>query len=196
RQRLSRALLRRRISSPYWPRAGFQHSRRTQRGTARLPAQLRQRRRGLLPELQLRASGRARARHLLDRLLWPGGSSALPPHRSKRGNGGPRMKRIKLSCVGLGLATLLCGPLALGEPRLTGRAVPPLVRGVLLEILQAAKLESVQVTSTSRTAAEQAKVMFDYINRSGYQAALDLYGPHGDEIVKVCTESYRKHERC
>src|SRR5690606_24681485 len=97
---------------------------------------------------------------------------------------------------GLGLATLLCGPLALGEPRLTGRAVPPLVRGVLLEILQAAKLESVQVTSTSRTAAEQAKVMFDYINRSGYQAALDLYGPHGDEIVKVCTESYRKHERC
>jgi len=82
------------------------------------------------------------------------------------------------------------------EPELTGRAVPERARAVLLDILKKAELESAEVTSTTRTAAEQAKVMFDFVNRNGIEAALELYGPHGDAIVKVCTASYKQHGKC
>lgn len=82
------------------------------------------------------------------------------------------------------------------EPELTGRAVPERARKVLLDILKQAELESARVTSTTRTAAEQAKVMFDFVNKNGFEAALELYGPHGDAIVKVCAQSYKQHGKC
>lgn len=82
------------------------------------------------------------------------------------------------------------------DPKLTGRPVAPEARAVLLEILRKAELPSARVTSTSRTAAEQAKVIFDYINEHGYDAALELYGPHGDAIVQVCERSYKKNRAC
>ncbi len=100
------------------------------------------------------------------------------------------------SPVLLGLASLLLIAAGPETPRLTGRAVPPGARAVLIEILNSAKLTTARVTSTTRTAAEQAKVMFDFINRRGYDSALDLYGPHGDAIIEVCDASYRKHDRC
>jgi hypothetical protein len=87
-------------------------------------------------------------------------------------------------------------PLALAAPELTGRPVPGEARSVLLEILTQAKLASAKVTSTTRTAAEQAKVMFEFVNTSGYEAALDLYGPHGDAIIAVCKKSYSEHQKC
>lgn len=82
------------------------------------------------------------------------------------------------------------------EPELTGRSVPERARAVLLDILKQAKLESAQVTSTTRTVAEQAKVMFDFVNKNGFDAALELYGPHGDAIIKVCAASYKQHAKC
>ena len=86
--------------------------------------------------------------------------------------------------------------LALAEPSLTGRAVPKPAKRVLLEILTRAGLATAEVTSTTRTAAQQAKVMFRFVNKNGFQAALDLYGPHGDSIIFVCEASYKKHEKC
>lgn len=82
------------------------------------------------------------------------------------------------------------------DPELTGRAVPERVRAVLLQILKKAEIDGARVTSTTRTAAEQAKVMFDFVNRNGFDAALELYGPHGDAIVKVCGASYKQHAKC
>lgn len=103
----------------------------------------------------------------------------------------------KLSAV-LGLVSLVSvTSMALAQlPKLSGRAVPPEVQKVLHEILTSAKLHSAKVTSTTRTAAEQAEVMFHYVNKKGYDAAIDLYGPHGDAIIRVCKASYEKHERC
>ena len=94
----------------------------------------------------------------------------------------------------LGLSAVVS--LALAAPQLTGRALPAPARRVLEEILTKAKLASAEVTSTTRTAAEQAKVMFHFVNKNGYQAAIDLYGPHGDTIIRVCEASFKKHERC
>jgi hypothetical protein len=82
------------------------------------------------------------------------------------------------------------------EPELSGRALPERARVVLLEILKKAGLEGARVTSTTRTAAEQAKVMFDFVNKNGVEAALELYGPHGDAIIKVCAASYKQHGKC
>jgi len=82
------------------------------------------------------------------------------------------------------------------EPELTGREVPAQARSVLLDILKQAGLESARVTSTTRTGAEQAKVMFDFVNKNGFDAALELYGPHGDAIIKVCTASHKQHGKC
>lgn len=85
---------------------------------------------------------------------------------------------------------------ALATPTLTGRSVPPGARAILLEILAKAKLDTAKVTSSTRTAEQQAKVMFAFVNKNGFDAALDLYGPHGDEIIRVCEKSYTKHGRC
>lgn len=82
------------------------------------------------------------------------------------------------------------------EPELSGRPVPERARSVLLDILKKAGVHSARVTSTTRTAAEQAKVMFDFVNRNGIEAALELYGPHGDAIIKVCGASYKRHSKC
>ncbi|HEU5073556.1 MAG TPA: hypothetical protein VFU02_05275, partial [Polyangiaceae bacterium] len=67
---------------------------------------------------------------------------------------------------------------------------------MLLDILTKAQLDGARVTSTTRTAAEQAKVMFDFVNKNGIEPALELYGPHGDAIVKVCSASYKQHGKC
>lgn len=82
------------------------------------------------------------------------------------------------------------------EPELTGREVPAAARSVLLDVLKQAGLESARVTSTTRTVAEQAKVMFDFVNKNGFEAALELYGPHGDAIIKVCAASYKQNGKC
>ena len=103
---------------------------------------------------------------------------------------------LRLSGACAWAATTLAWSALGASPKLSGRPVPEAAKKVLLEILERAKLETAEVTSTTRTVEEQAKVMFDYVNRNGYEPALDLYGPHGDEIIEVCETSYKQHEKC
>lgn len=108
-------------------------------------------------------------------------------------NGAPRLRAAKCWVMAL---IFTCSGTATAGPTLTGRAVPPGARAILLDILAKAKLDSAKVTSSTRTAEQQAKVMFAYVNDNGLDDALDLYGPHGDEIIRVCEKSYKRHSRC
>lgn len=106
------------------------------------------------------------------------------------------MRARLLKCAALAAVATSLGVALAAEPELSGRAVPERARLVLLEILKQSGLEGARVTSTTRTAAEQAKVMFDFVNKNGIDAALELYGPHGDAIIKVCAASYKQHGKC
>ncbi|HEY6728956.1 MAG TPA: hypothetical protein VI197_33330 [Polyangiaceae bacterium] len=121
------------------------------------------------------------------------------PAPSKRGAATKRALRVSASFQRWSAAAVVLtsfGTALAAEPVLSGKAVPDRVRAVLLDILKQAELDGALVTSTTRTAAEQAKVMFDFINRNGLEAALELYGPHGDAIIKVCGASYKQHSKC
>lgn len=54
---------------------------------------------------------------------------------------------------------------------------------VLFGILTVAKLNSCFVTSTSRTPADQARIMFDNIMAHGVAAQKALYAAAGDEVI-------------
>ncbi len=56
-------------------------------------------------------------------------------------------------------------------------------KDVLSGILTAAKLNSCFVTSTSRTPADQARVMFDNIMAHGVAAQKSLYAAAGDAVI-------------
>jgi hypothetical protein len=60
---------------------------------------------------------------------------------------------------------------------------------VLADILQTAKLTSAQVSSTSRSPADQARVMFDNLERYGVEPQKKLYGPAGDKVIAVYVRS-------
>jgi hypothetical protein len=61
-------------------------------------------------------------------------------------------------------------------------------RGVLRDIMRRAGLSRVTVSSTSRSPAEQARVMFNNLERFGVAHQKALYGPAGDLVIEV----YRK----
>jgi hypothetical protein len=105
------------------------------------------------------------------------------------------MHKLSATITILSLAGL-ASPARAESAKLTGRSVETAARNVLLEILASAKLRSARVTSTTRTAAQQAKVMFRFVNKNGYNSAIDLYGTHGDAIIRVCEASYQAHGRC
>ncbi|WP_138733745.1 C40 family peptidase [Modestobacter excelsi] len=63
--------------------------------------------------------------------------------------------------------------------------VAPYALGVLTDIVRAAGLSEVLVSSTQRTPADQARIMFDNCRRLGPQSQLDLYGPYGDRVIEV-----------
>jgi hypothetical protein len=58
-------------------------------------------------------------------------------------------------------------------------------RQVLQDIMKAAKLDSVTITSTARTPERQAIAMFENIESQGVAAQKDLYGPSGDRVIDV-----------
>ena len=58
-------------------------------------------------------------------------------------------------------------------------------RGVLSDILRAAGQAVALVSSTSRSPAEQARVMFENLERLGGAHQKALYGPFGDEVIDV-----------
>ena len=54
---------------------------------------------------------------------------------------------------------------------------------VLEDILQAAGLNSATISSTSRTPADQARVMFNNIEKTGVAAQKKLYAAAGDAVI-------------
>jgi len=75
---------------------------------------------------------------------------------------------------------------------ITGEPLPDKPKQVLTEILKAAGLTSARVTSVSRSPHEQARVMYDNIIGHGASYNYTLYGPAGDEVIKVYDENKSK----
>lgn len=68
-------------------------------------------------------------------------------------------------------------------------AVPAYAVRVLTDIVRAAGLTQIVVSSTQRTPADQARVMFNNCRQLGPKSQLDLYGSVGDKVVQVCIDS-------
>lgn len=75
---------------------------------------------------------------------------------------------------------------------LTGLALPAPAEKVLTEILTAAGLVTAQVTSVTRTPAEQARVMYENCRAFGVAHNKTLYGPAGDQVVQVYADNESK----
>ncbi len=54
---------------------------------------------------------------------------------------------------------------------------------VLEEIMKTAGVSQLTITSTARTASEQARVMYENIERHGVNHQKKLYGQHGDKVI-------------
>lgn len=54
---------------------------------------------------------------------------------------------------------------------------------VLDALMATAKVTACSITSTTRSPADQVRVMYDYIVAHSPKEARDLYGPEGDEVV-------------
>jgi len=70
-------------------------------------------------------------------------------------------------------------------PRARQETVSDYSRGVLQDILKAAGVDSVTITSTARTPADQARAMFNNIERYGVDSQLALYGNAGDQVIQA-----------
>lgn len=70
-------------------------------------------------------------------------------------------------------------------PNADRKALTPLSRRVLTDVLCAAGLAVALVSSTSRSPADQARVMFENLERLGGTHQKALYGPFGDEVIEV-----------
>ena len=73
------------------------------------------------------------------------------------------------------------------EAAMTAKAI-----STLKEICSKACIPSVKVTSTARTAKDQARVMYDMIKAKGAKYAKTLYGANGDKVVEVYENSEKK----
>lgn len=62
-------------------------------------------------------------------------------------------------------------------------------RKVLQDIMRNAGLVRIQVSSTARGPADQARVMFDNLERYGIAHQKALYGPAGDQVIDVYREA-------
>ena len=70
-----------------------------------------------------------------------------------------------------------------------------LSRGVLVDVLRTAALRSALVSSTSRSPRDQARVMYDNLERHGVEHQKKLYGPAGDKVIDVYAASKRAGKR-
>lgn len=68
-------------------------------------------------------------------------------------------------------------------------AVTPFSIGVLKDILRAAGLKGALITSTSRSPAEQARVMFINLQLTGVARQRRLYKPPGNKVIDVYVAS-------
>jgi hypothetical protein len=72
-----------------------------------------------------------------------------------------------------------------GEPTVIGNALPAAALKVLKEVLKAAGIAQAQVTSVSRTPADQARVMYDNCVSKGAAFNKTMYAAAGDKVVDV-----------
>lgn len=68
-------------------------------------------------------------------------------------------------------------------------SITPYSMGVLKEIVAAAGLKSAMISSTSRTPADQARVMFNNLEKYGVEHQKNLYGSSGDRVIDVYAKS-------
>ena len=54
---------------------------------------------------------------------------------------------------------------------------------VLLDIMRIAGIPQIVITSTTRTAHEQARIMYENLEQHGIEHQKKLYGPYGDKII-------------
>jgi hypothetical protein len=64
---------------------------------------------------------------------------------------------------------------------------------VLREICAKACISSVQITSTARTAKDQARVMYEMIQSRGVEYVKKLYGSSGQQVVEAYEETQKKN---
>lgn len=64
---------------------------------------------------------------------------------------------------------------------------------VLREICAKACVASVQITSTARTATDQARVMYEMIQARGVKYVKQLYGSGGQQVVEAYEEAEKKN---
>ena len=81
-----------------------------------------------------------------------------------------------------------------GDVEIRGEPLAEPAARVLTEIMEESGVSALRVTSTSRTPAEQASVMYGYIVRHGADAAYRLYGAEGDAVIAVY-EAEQRHGR-
>jgi transglycosylase-like protein with SLT domain len=70
-------------------------------------------------------------------------------------------------------------------PNANANAMTPYSKLVLNDILHTAGVTSAVISSTQRSPADQARAMFENLERVGVKAQKDLYGPFGDMIIDV-----------
>lgn len=56
-------------------------------------------------------------------------------------------------------------------------------RRVLADIMKKSGVSQVTITSTARTAYDQARIMYENIERHGVAQQKKLYGSHGDKVI-------------
>lgn len=111
------------------------------------------------------------------------------------GNGGGGSAQPAAAAPDRAVATTGGGP---GEVRVdfgsnaNPRSVTPYSLKVLKEIVQTAGLKQVLISSTSRPPAEQARVMFNNLEKYGVAHQKQLYAPAGQQVIDVYAEQKAK----
>ncbi|HYU31096.1 MAG TPA: hypothetical protein VEW48_02955 [Thermoanaerobaculia bacterium] len=77
------------------------------------------------------------------------------------------------------------GPDIAFGPNTKPETVTPFSRQVLTDILEKAGLSRVVISSTSRNASEQARVMFQNLEKFGVEHQKKLYAAAGDQVIEV-----------
>ena len=78
------------------------------------------------------------------------------------------------------------------EPVVTGKALPEPALRVLLEIMRESNNAEARVTSVTRTAADQARIMYEAIQLYGVQYSFDLYSGPGDKVTQIYVDNQAK----
>ncbi|HVG22277.1 MAG TPA: hypothetical protein VNI02_24785 [Blastocatellia bacterium] len=124
-----------------------------------------------------------------------GGATRKGPasSKAKKGSTGKSAKRplagaLRPGADGAGAAAATDIEIHFG-PNAKAEAVTPFSIGVLKDILRAAGLRGALITSTSRSPAEQARVMFINLQLTGVARQRSLYKPPGNKVIDVFVAS-------